>query len=177
MATPGSTPGSRATALVRDLCMSVYTQVRINVIMIMIIISTVRQSIPPTPPGYPSNPNYSTTVLHPSRMEFFSSAVPAYTCIQHVDKNFCLTSDNQHHQHHDYPLHNECLQSQRPLAFNTSTKTLTGFGPASSAERYLKVSIIFIIIHVSIACFFIHPKCDSHSGSLLQYNMINTHAT
>merc|ERR550534_2338335 len=54
LATPGSTPGSRATALVRDLCMSVYTQ------------------------------------------------------------------------------------SQRPLAFNTSTKTLTGFGPASSAERYLK---------------------------------------
>ena len=29
-------------------------------------------------------------------------------------------------------------QSQRPLNFNTSTKTLTGFGPASSAERYLK---------------------------------------
>jgi len=29
-------------------------------------------------------------------------------------------------------------QSQRPLTFNTSTKTLTGFGPASSAERYLK---------------------------------------
>ena len=29
-------------------------------------------------------------------------------------------------------------QSQRPLAFNTSTKTLTGFGPASGAERYLK---------------------------------------
>jgi len=51
---PGSTPGSRATQLLRDLCMSVYTQ------------------------------------------------------------------------------------SLRPLAFNTSTKTLTGFGPASSAERYLK---------------------------------------
>ena len=52
--TPGSTAGSRGTSLLRDLCMSVYTQ------------------------------------------------------------------------------------SQRPLAFNTSTKTLTGFGPASAAERYLK---------------------------------------
>ena len=39
-----------------------------------------------------------------------------------------------------HPLHIHPLQSQRPLAFNTSTKTLTGFGPASSAERYLKVS-------------------------------------
>ena len=29
-------------------------------------------------------------------------------------------------------------QSQRPLTFNTNTKTLTGFGPASAAERYLK---------------------------------------
>jgi mediator of RNA polymerase II transcription subunit 13 len=54
LSSPGSTSGSRATSLLRDLCMSVYTQ------------------------------------------------------------------------------------SQRPLAFNTSTKTLTGFGPASSAERYLK---------------------------------------
>ena len=42
-------------------------------------------------------------------------------------------------------------QSQRPLAFNTSTKTLTGFGPASSAERYLKVINVTVTLIVIIA--------------------------
>ena len=42
-------------------------------------------------------------------------------------------------------------QSQRPLAFNTSTKTLTGFGPASSAERYLKVINVTVTLIIIIA--------------------------
>ena len=29
-------------------------------------------------------------------------------------------------------------QSQRPLSFNNSTKTLTGFGPGSTTERFLR---------------------------------------
>jgi hypothetical protein len=29
-------------------------------------------------------------------------------------------------------------QSQRPMSFNNSTKTLTGFGPGSTNERFLK---------------------------------------
>ena len=49
-------------------------------------------------------------------------------------------------------------QSQRPLTFNTNTKTLTGFGPASAAERYLKgidskVHICQIMKTKDITCF------------------------
>ena len=42
-------------------------------------------------------------------------------------------------------------QSQRLLTINTSTKTLTGFGPASSAERYLKVITITVTLIIIIA--------------------------
>jgi len=68
-----------------------------------------------------------------------------YAVSREAQKGLCLqpplnTKGNMSRANH--LLRGLCMsvytQSQRPLTFNTSTKTLTGFGPASAAERYLK---------------------------------------